>query len=102
MSEYVVLFRLPSGSLYASYDEEIVVRFERRTEEGRLSKAYRPNELPLDSAVATMVVAPPVASTQVRLLKAYPDRELAEFPTEVQKSLLEKAGVKYQIVELTC
>jgi len=69
---------------------------------GRLSKAYRPNELPLDSAVATMVVAPPVASTQVRLLKAYPDRELAEFPTEVQKSLLEKAGVKYQIVELTC
>ena len=30
MSEYVVIFRLPSGSLYASYDEEIVVRFERR------------------------------------------------------------------------
>jgi hypothetical protein len=101
MSEYVVLFRLPSGSLYASYDEEIVVRFERRTEEGRLSKTYRANELP-DSAVATMVVAPPVASTQVRLLKTYPDHELAEFPTEVQKSLLEKAGVKYQIVELTC
>jgi hypothetical protein len=101
MSEYVVIFRLPSGSLYASYDEEIVVRFERRTEEGRLSKTYRANELPLDSAVATMVVAPPV-TTQVRLLKTYPDRELADFPTEVQKSLLEKAGVKYQIVELTC
>ena len=57
MSEYVVLFRLPSGSLYASYDEEIVVRFEKRTEQGRLSKTYRANELPLDSAVATMVVA---------------------------------------------
>ena len=28
--------------------------------------------------------------------------ELADFPTEVQRSLLEKAGVKYQIVELTC
>jgi hypothetical protein len=49
-----------------------------------------------------MVVAPPVEPTQVRLLKTYPDREIAEFPTEVQKSLLEKAGVKYQIVELTC
>jgi hypothetical protein len=102
MSEYVVLFRLPSGSLYASYDEEIVVRFERRTEQGRLSKTYRANELPLDSAVATMVAAPTVAPTQVRLLKTYPDRESAEFPTEVQKSLLERAGVKYQIVELTC
>ena len=102
MSEYVVIFRLPSGSLYASYDEEIVVRFERRTEEGHLSKTYRANELPLDSAVATMVVAPPVASTEVRLLKTYPDRELADFPTEVQRSLLEKTGVKYQIVELTC
>ena len=78
------------------------MRFERRTEEGRLSKTYHANGLALDSAVATMVVAPPVASTQVRLLKTYPDRELAEFPTEVQKSLLEKAGVKYQIVELTC
>jgi hypothetical protein len=49
-----------------------------------------------------MVVVPPVESTQVRLLKTYPDRELVDFPTEVQKSLLEKAGVKYQLVELTC
>ena len=100
MSSY---FACPAAAfMHASYDEEIAVRFERRTEEGRLSKTYHANGLALDSAVATMVVAPPVASTQVRLLKTYPDRELADFPTEVQRSLLEKAGVKYQLVELTC